>query len=206
MQELSITIIQLFVMFCYDLSLFRGIDDRFGFLCPIVVQGIEYTREDIIYYIGSTIKEVYKQCWLAPIREGNHWTLCAFCPQSNIIYWFDSLGGKQSNDIVKVFAEAHEMYQINGRKNIKWLRPNYRRQLGEKESGYYIMRYMYDIIDLNEADSLDKHFNSPQCYSQEDINFILNKWSAYLLRLRGLHLDWPLKRRKSFDGILFGCT
>ncbi|XP_028770219.1 uncharacterized protein LOC114727688 isoform X2 [Neltuma alba] len=172
MQELCITIIQLFVRFCYKLCSFRGIVDRFGFLCPNAIQDVGHTREDKISYIGSTIKEGNKQCWLTPIREGNHWTLCAVCPGSNIIHWFDSLGGKQSDDIEKVFTEALVTYQIIGGKNIKWLYPNYRRQLEDKEGGYYIMRYMYEIIDLNEVDSLDMHFNNPQCYSQEDITFI----------------------------------
>ncbi|XP_028770181.1 TMV resistance protein N-like [Neltuma alba] len=155
MQELSITIIQLFVRFCCELCFFRGIVDRFGFLCPNAIQGVGHTREDKISYIGSTIKEGNNQCWLAPIREGNHWTLCAVCPGSNIIHWFDSLGGKQSDDIEKVFTEALVTYQITGGENIKWLYPKYRRQLEDKEGGYYIMRYMYDIIDLNEVDSLD---------------------------------------------------
>ncbi|KAK4283910.1 hypothetical protein QN277_000811 [Acacia crassicarpa] len=183
MQELCITIIQCFVMFANSLCCDRQIDDRFGFLCPNVVQSVGNTREDRISYIGSTIKEGNKQCWLAPIREGNHWTLCAICPKSNIIYWFDSLGGEQNDDIEKIFTEALEMYHIIREKNTKWLRLNYRHQLGYKECGYYVMGYMYDIIDLNRVHLLDTHFKNLECYTQEDINFIRNMWSDFFLRL-----------------------
>ncbi|KAI9128801.1 hypothetical protein K1719_000284 [Acacia pycnantha] len=180
MQELCITIIQVFIKFATWLCRHRKIDDRFGFLCPNVVQSVGNTREDRISYIGSTIKEGNKQCWLAPIHDGDHWTLCAICPKSNIIYWFDSLGKEQSDYIEKIFTEALEMYHIIGEKNTKWLRPNYRRQLGDKECGYYVMRYVYDIIDLNLVHSLDTHFNNPQCYSQEDIDNIRNMLSNFI--------------------------
>ncbi|KAI9128652.1 hypothetical protein K1719_000135 [Acacia pycnantha] len=181
MQELCITIIQVFIMFANSLCCDREIDDRFGFLCPNAVQSVGNTREDRISYIGSTMKEGNKQCWLAPIRcEGNHWTLCAICLESNIIYWFDSLRREQSDDIEKIITGALEMYQIIGEKNTKWLRPNYRGQLRDKECGYYVMRYMYDIIDLNQVHSLETHFNNPQCYLQEDIDNIRNMLSNYI--------------------------
>ncbi|KAI9124985.1 hypothetical protein K1719_003601 [Acacia pycnantha] len=181
MQELCITIIQYFVMFAYDLCCYREINDRFGFLCPNAVQSIGNMREDRISYIGSTIKEGNKQCWLVPICEGNHWSLCAICPESNIIYWFDSLGREQSDDIEKIFTEALDMYHIIGEKNTIWLRPNYHRQLGDKQCGYYVMGYMYDIIDLNQVHLLDTHFKNLECYTQEDINFIRNLWSDSFL-------------------------
>ncbi|KAK4283908.1 hypothetical protein QN277_000809 [Acacia crassicarpa] len=180
MQELCISIIQVFIMFATWLCGNRKIDDRFGFLCPNAVQSVGNTREDRISYIGSTIKESNKQCWFAVICEGNYWTLCAICPESNIIYWFDSWGREQSDEIEKIFSEALEMYHIIGEKNTKWLYPNCRRQLGDKECGYYVMRYVYDIIDLNQVHSLDTHFNNPQCYSQEDIDNIRNMLSNYL--------------------------
>ncbi|KAI9128578.1 hypothetical protein K1719_000061 [Acacia pycnantha] len=69
MQELSISIIQLFVVFADKLCCYREISDRFGFLCPNAVQSVGHTREDRISYIGNTIKEGNKQCWLAPMRE-----------------------------------------------------------------------------------------------------------------------------------------
>ncbi|KAI9128631.1 hypothetical protein K1719_000114 [Acacia pycnantha] len=160
MQELCITIIQLFVMFADNLCYDREIDDRFGFLCPNATQSVGNTREDRVSYIGSTIKEGNKQCWLAPIHEG-----------------------EQSDDIEKIFTEALEMYHIIGEKNTKWLRPSYRRQLGDKECGYYVMGYMYDIIKLNQVHLLDTHFKNLECYTQEDINFIRNVWSDYFLEL-----------------------
>ncbi|KAI9128765.1 hypothetical protein K1719_000248 [Acacia pycnantha] len=189
MQELCITIIQLFVKFANTVCCDREIHDRFGFLCPNAVQSVGNMREGRISYIGSSIKEGNKQCWLAPIREGNHWTLCVICPESNIIYWFDSLGREQSDDIEKIFTEALEMYHIVGENNTKWLCPNYRRQLGDKECGYYVMGYMYDIIDLNQVHSLDTHFKNLECYTQEDINFIRNMWSDYFLKLTRMWLD-----------------
>ncbi|KAI9122605.1 hypothetical protein K1719_006445 [Acacia pycnantha] len=71
-------------------------------------------------------------CYLAPIHERGHWTLCVVCPRKNSCYWFDSVDGNPTEDIKNMFADGLKTYRelINAKEQggPKWFKPTCHQQ------------------------------------------------------------------------------
>ncbi|XP_028802437.1 uncharacterized protein LOC114757523 [Neltuma alba] len=80
----------------------------------------------------------------------------------NIIYWFDSLGHGPSTEMKIIFNMALKTYYPMGEKhNSKngqtiWIQPKCPQQPGNKECGYYVIRYMYEIIQNGSTSKFEE--------------------------------------------------
>ncbi|XP_028801292.1 uncharacterized protein LOC114756514 [Neltuma alba] len=88
----------------------------YGYLCPASVQKKYSPLDRRIRYVGNTIGDTKLPCYLAPIIEGCHWSLCVSCPIDNVIYWFDPLGRRPSSEMRGIFNTALKTYYITGGK------------------------------------------------------------------------------------------
>ncbi|KAI9090139.1 hypothetical protein K1719_028835 [Acacia pycnantha] len=130
-------------------------------------------------------------CYLAPIHEGYHYSLCVVCPPINTVYWFDSMGGRPHRDIKTMFSNALKAYRmiagikVGPSREPAWVYPICPRQPGDTECGYYVMLYMYSIIQSGHTSDFDKIFGINDAYSKEEINLVRNLLAGHLLQ----HID-----------------
>ncbi|XP_031745418.1 uncharacterized protein LOC116405627 [Cucumis sativus] len=88
---------------------------------------------------------------LAPFNPGGHWALLAINAYDDIVFYLDSLRTTSKSTIRYVTDTAIAMFQ--SQKNIKksrkqtlWLTVKCPLQVGSIECGYYVMRYMREIV------------------------------------------------------------
>ncbi|XP_031742112.1 uncharacterized protein LOC116404063 [Cucumis sativus] len=88
---------------------------------------------------------------LAPFNPGGHWALLAINAYDDIVFYLDSLRTTSKSTIRYVTDTAIAMFQ--SQKNIKksrkqtlWLTVKCPLQVESIECGYYVMRYMREIV------------------------------------------------------------
>ncbi|KAI9126685.1 hypothetical protein K1719_002281 [Acacia pycnantha] len=113
-------------------------------------------------------------CYLAPIHESGHWTLCVVCPSKNSCYWFDSVNGNPTEDIKNMFAEGLKTYRqlINAKEQggPKWFKPTCHQQPGSTECGYYVMSWMQSIVNSGRTQGFQNFLGTKDPYSQDEID------------------------------------
>ncbi|KAK9740741.1 hypothetical protein RND81_03G057100 [Saponaria officinalis] len=76
-------------------------------------------------------------------------------------------------------------YEGGTRKSSKvpqWMKLDCARQPGIKECGYYIMRYMLEIVTSRHSmRSIDELFQDTTSYSQDEIDGVRDLWADYFL-------------------------
>ncbi|XP_019151867.1 PREDICTED: uncharacterized protein LOC109148585 [Ipomoea nil] len=136
----------------------------------------------ISYFIHVMEQNKDKQFILAPYHQESHWLLLVICMRSKNVCFLDPL--PSDRDIGEIKASINLAFRsvpTNGRiKNIDWKPCKCPIQPGDYECGYYVMRYMFDIVTkYSSIDDLDKAFESDSPYSINDINEIREQWVKY---------------------------
>ncbi|XP_073034989.1 uncharacterized protein [Primulina eburnea] len=117
------------------------------------------------------------QLVFVPYNIGFHWILVVIEPYKEVIYLLDSLYHRIRDEDWKYVVEtALRLFNSNkgrkGRKNALWEVVKAPRQPDAKQCGYYVMRFMRQIIEeisTIERDSLRSIFTKSE-YSREEID------------------------------------
>ncbi|XP_073033704.1 uncharacterized protein [Primulina eburnea] len=117
------------------------------------------------------------QLVFVPYNIGFHWILVVIEPYKEVIYLLDSLYHRIRDEDWKYVAEmALRLFNSNkgrkGKKNALWEVVKAPRQTDAKQCGYYVMRFMRQIIEeisTIERDSLRSIFTKSE-YSREEID------------------------------------
>ncbi|KAK4269979.1 hypothetical protein QN277_023070 [Acacia crassicarpa] len=129
--------------------------------------------------------DLQSTCYLAPIHEGAHWTLCVVCPSKNACYWYDSISGRPTEDIKSMFAEALRTYRdLDGQRDQggpKWFYPKCHQQPGNTECGYYVISWMQTIISNGKTTGFGNYWKTEEPYSQDDLDSTRDMLARYLL-------------------------
>ncbi|XP_021767592.1 uncharacterized protein LOC110731985 isoform X2 [Chenopodium quinoa] len=124
-------------------------------------------------------------CWW---KEGfcrnlrNHWVLLVLCMAKREVIIFDSLRQKRNLEIKFAMTNAFRSFkalsgQTKGSK-LTW----HLGQLGGRECGYYVMRYMYEILEHHQSsEDLIQDFSRTTPYTEEEINEIRDIWAEYFI-------------------------
>ncbi|XP_021747784.1 uncharacterized protein LOC110713633 isoform X5 [Chenopodium quinoa] len=176
---------------------------KFGFLCPssisLVVQSrheekIQENRVERARYIvnalqGTTRKE---KVYLAPYNAGRHWILCVIDPEADVVYYLDPLRKENcpiGDDLRSVVETALLIYQnqVVGSKKVKksttWSKIQCPRQNNGVDCGYYVLRFMRDIIAHNQPQIPEMYFSDclwPN-YSTEQIDEVKTELARHIL-------------------------
>ncbi|KAI9112593.1 hypothetical protein K1719_016516 [Acacia pycnantha] len=114
-------------------------------------------RAELLGDIMNQVRESKLPCYLAPIHEGYHYSLCVVCPPINTVYWFDSMGWRPHKDIKTMFSNALKAYRmIAGIKCIKF-------NPGDRPS----INKVIEMLEVDEVESLEMPSN-PSIYPDED--------------------------------------
>ncbi|XP_021769774.1 uncharacterized protein LOC110734025 [Chenopodium quinoa] len=156
-----------------------GLVGLFGFLCPSgispvaqfkkgEIKKVEEDQRACSEYIKNTLFKVEAtkgRVFLAPYNVGIHWVLCVIDPYNDIVYFLDPLhnennkgtGNGIGDDLRSIVDRA--LFGFRSEKGLlkkikmstKWVQIQCPRQNNGVDCGYYVMRFMKEIIDHKQT-------------------------------------------------------
>ncbi|KAK1552141.1 hypothetical protein Q3G72_010975 [Acer saccharum] len=136
--------------------------DTFGFFNPIEVSLAGGSDNDIrhesrAHCIANRLQRAGEnQILFVPYNPKYHWVLAVIDLSLMTVYYLDPLGKDMVEDLKKIIIIGFQMFQAQAktqpsRKNLKWSYVNAPIQPGNVECGYYVMRYMKEIIENHDV-------------------------------------------------------
>ncbi|KAL4037956.1 hypothetical protein IC575_001559 [Cucumis melo] len=115
-------------------------------------------------------------------NPGDHWSLVIINPYDDVVYHLDSLRTSSRDDIKYVTNMALTIFQSqkNLKKTIKttfWKAV----KVGTVECGYYVMRYMREIVSKDTSIITDA-IDTRNSYSQLELDEVRVEWTEFLSR------------------------
>ncbi|KAJ1384989.1 Ulp1 protease family, C-terminal catalytic domain [Sesbania bispinosa] len=146
----------------------------------------------------SDIYEIINHEWLGScticVYVRDHWMLVVVNPTTEIVYYLDSLGVNigQRQQLRRMFDNAIKIYRANkGTKvskvkfsNIKWTMIKCPTQDNGSDCGYYVLRYMKEILLCSQEGVIPHEYFSTyrlEKYSTELIDEVKQEWCRYVL-------------------------
>ncbi|KAM5549788.1 hypothetical protein ABKV19_000950 [Rosa sericea] len=129
------------------------------------------------------------QMFMLPYNSGDHWMLTLVDPEKGNAYFMDPLKRRLPiGDWMSIVDTAMRMYNAEknkqSRSSVHWKNlAGIPPQPNNKECGYFIMRYMRDIIedkDMSLFPSKWERRGSSQ-YTQVDIDQVRNEWGKFVV-------------------------
>ncbi|XP_056694967.1 uncharacterized protein [Spinacia oleracea] len=110
---------------------------------------------------------------------------------SSVVHWLfwlqhlnsgSSSSGSSSSDSSSAFRSYKRLSGQSKGTKLTWIPAQCAQQPGSLDCGYYVMRFMYDII-MNHGNSQDltKDFSRTLPYSPEEINEVKDFWANYFV-------------------------
>ncbi|KAK9733195.1 hypothetical protein RND81_04G050500 [Saponaria officinalis] len=168
--ELNISIIQICIRALQEDLFKMDIKPRIGWLCPDATSDAKLIKkpEVAIAYVAKAFQKSTDngdEFILAPIIDRRHWLQLVICPQTYTIYEFDSITLRQGHRLYMkmIVLSALKRYKMSGgeikvkRNEPLWKSMKCPQQNGSMEFGYFVMRFMYDIVkSCASANDLEK--------------------------------------------------
>ncbi|KAH6833591.1 hypothetical protein C2S53_005395 [Perilla frutescens var. hirtella] len=160
-------------------GVFIDLDDGvFGHQCDFYVH-----FEDINPF--CLLEPISGNCILVYICE--HWILTVIEPHKEVVYLLDLLSHRIRDDWRYVVNIAMRLFNASlgkkGKTQPTWEIIKGPRQPDNKQCGYYVMRYMREIVQefkANDVNSIRSLFEEKGVYSQEDIDEVRSEWAHCL--------------------------
>ncbi|RVW78576.1 hypothetical protein CK203_049758 [Vitis vinifera] len=132
--------------------------ERFAFINPALVSKAG---------MGETTKE-----------NSFHWVLVALDMRTMTAYYLDPMQKQPCDDLKEIVNMALRIHppekQRSSKREPTWVKVVCPRQLGSVECGYYVMRYMKDIIV--DPSLLSTKFKGKKSYSEVELNEVRSEW------------------------------
>ncbi|KAL4035087.1 hypothetical protein IC575_003761 [Cucumis melo] len=154
----------------------------FSFQLPLELFGISrksyVLREDVIDFCN--MQKVKTLSMVAYITD--HWSLIIINPYDDVVYHLDSLRTSSRDDIKYVTNMALTIFQ--SQKNLKKTKKTTfwkAVKVGTVECGYYVMRYMREILSKDTSIITDA-IDTRNSYSQLKLDEVQVEWAEFLSR------------------------
>ncbi|KAK9939172.1 hypothetical protein M0R45_015879 [Rubus argutus] len=190
MEKLSATCIVIYMRYLYNVL---QDSDKLGFVIfvdPAIISapwcGTSFVR-------SRTLADRFKgahndQMFFIPYNSGDHWMLTVVHPAKEIIYHVDSVYRSimMDDEWKHIVNDAIGIYNRQrskqGRKNPVWkIMMGAPKQPTNKECGYYVMRFMRDLINDDIERQLAKWEKMNETtYKQEEIDEVHNEWAEFV--------------------------
>ncbi|XP_019168681.1 PREDICTED: uncharacterized protein LOC109164617 [Ipomoea nil] len=182
MNWLDVSIIQVFMMFLNKLCKQLGVTS-IGFACPTQISAdmVDLNSPAVTSYLIQVMdKHKDQQFILAPYHQNNHWILIVISTPSKTVYVFDpikSIKSVRSLD-VKIYVNI-AFRSARGTRTVNWKKCRCPQQSGGSECGYYVLRYMFEIVTKHSTlEYLDEVFEEA-AYSMNEIDEVRELWAQY---------------------------
>ncbi|KAK2452043.1 hypothetical protein QL285_011046 [Trifolium repens] len=185
---LDFSILQLWCTCMLRLSLAKNNSSLYAFLdpCQLSFSTKPYSIQKAgKQYIQNKLRDVKKECYLAPYLFSGHWQLIIMSPKDNVIVCLCSLQKKIDETSKKFFYDAFTVHQLacGNRKKPTWLFPKTRVQPNGNDCGYYVMKNMIDIVSTSITKNWNEVFNDSTALTEDDLYELRNCWATCFLDL-----------------------
>ncbi|KAL8153820.1 hypothetical protein V2J09_011580 [Rumex salicifolius] len=189
-ESLRASHVSIYIKYLYNLCQEWGISEMFVFLRPQMLSPDANDAEDEeVQYIANAMKGANKnKIYIAPYNDGRQWMLCAIHPVKDQAYWLDPAGNEAHPHIKKVVQMAIRKYYFQKRRKkprgkSQWFEIKCPLQQNNDDSGYYMLRYMQEIIEKREGSIPEQYYEdspAPSAYEQKHIDEIRDKWIEFV--------------------------
>ncbi|PNX54600.1 TNP1 [Trifolium pratense] len=171
-QELSITILRLWLTYLNRLSINVGKNDLYGFIDPCFIQS-QHDPTNAEAYIQNKLSDDKKECYLAPYHN----------KQNNVVF-LCSLERKPDKNIIHIVDSALDGYhKLQGvqKKKPTWIYPICQRQPESYESGYYIMIHTLNIVSAGIINLWMQIFGNPEPFQEDELVNVQQRCASLIL-------------------------
>ncbi|CAL9025160.1 unnamed protein product, partial [Prunus brigantina] len=171
MEEIGATVLAVYMRCLYEQLKKANMCSMVGFIDPAVVSANAGTITSRSRIVASRLQKTDgEQIFMMPYNPGRHWVLLIMRAKRETVYFLDHLPG-----IRVVDEEAKNIVNRTAK------------QPSSVECGYYVMRFMRDII-MDPSLAFEKTFakgKDEAPYPQEAIDEVRNEWAEFVR----LHLE-----------------
>ncbi|BFG35356.1 hypothetical protein CerSpe_216300 [Prunus speciosa] len=128
------------------------------------------------------------QIFLIPYNSGNHWMLTIVNVDKETIYFMDPLNriiiDEEWKQVVNTAIKVLNVKRNRkGRKTPQWIiLMGTPKQPTNTECGYFVMRYMKEIIEDKNLEFASKWSKTNDCtYTQNQIDEVRSEWADYVM-------------------------
>ncbi|KAI5381888.1 hypothetical protein KIW84_UN0357 [Lathyrus oleraceus] len=166
-EELGIAVIHTYIWYMY-VTLMRGTElcNRFNFIAAsrinttFITKNPTSVKNELVDRFMVAGDNTTPSLYFLPFNSGNggHWVLVAMDLSRLMVYYLDSLSGdwskypsmKKTVDAAILKFRSKKNYR--NRKDITWVRVQCPQQNNSVDCGFFVLRFMRDIIALNRID------------------------------------------------------
>ncbi|KAL6272249.1 hypothetical protein ACE6H2_022941 [Prunus campanulata] len=190
MVEIGTTVISVYMRFLFDYLKMANLVNLVGLVDPGLVSSGVGSISDRIKNLSNRLNTADgNQFFLVPYNPGGHWVMVIVRPLTETAYYMNSLPKRMVDDEMKnIVNTSIKMFNIHINKNSRKQQAIWKNLHGTPEQptsvecGYYVMRFMRDIIhdpDLNFEKKFDKKKDKLQ-YTQKDIDEVRHEWAEFV--------------------------
>ncbi|KAI5437160.1 hypothetical protein KIW84_023327 [Lathyrus oleraceus] len=197
-QELGVGVIHTYIRFLYD-NFMRGNDqlsNRFRFVSSSLVNKALICREPDScreYLVKRFMASSTNNLYLWPYNSGCHWLLLAIDPLKEVVYFLNSIDGEWTNypdmkqlvdTSIKVFRSQRQARVPRTKSsNITWIKVQCPLQRNGIDCGYFVMRFMREIINMNQIEIPITYFDEYKCahYTRLQLEQIKEELCQYFI-------------------------
>ncbi|KAA0046954.1 uncharacterized protein E6C27_scaffold230G001320 [Cucumis melo var. makuwa] len=174
MQPISTQCIDAFMFHLYKVMEENGTLGSYKFADAGSVS-VGISKEDRAQILNARLLGTdHRQILMFPYNSGNHWCLIAIDFSRGTAYWMDPLRNRINNDASDVVRMA---FDISNKKKPVWRIIKCPKQGGIVECGYYVMRFMRDIILSSNRTIIEVMEGSTSTYSQDNLDVVRTEWA-----------------------------
>ncbi|KAL0549297.1 hypothetical protein IC582_013778 [Cucumis melo] len=187
MQKVKTLSMVAYIMYLYSLIIDLKKVSKYVFVDPSLISAGHSIREIRARNLCSRLMTSKQdQLVVAPYNPGDHWSLVVINPYDDVVYHLDSLRRSSRDDIKYVTNMALTIFQSQKnlnkiRKTTFWKAVKCSLQVGTVECGYYVMRYMHEIVS-KDTNIITNSIDRRNSYSQLELDEILVEWAEFLAR------------------------
>ncbi|ONI11204.1 hypothetical protein PRUPE_4G092400 [Prunus persica] len=195
MEEIGATVVAVYMRYLHDLLKQANMCSMVGFIDPATVSANSGTIADRSRLVAARLQKTDgEQIFMMPYNPGRHWILLIVRAKRETVYFLDPLPGnrvvdEEGKNIVNSAIKIYNSHIARaGRKAVIWKTlSGTPKQPSSVECGYYVMRFMRDII-MDPSLAFEKKYAKGKqevSYPQEAIDEVRNEWAEFVC----LHLE-----------------
>ncbi|CAL9021488.1 unnamed protein product [Prunus brigantina] len=195
MEEIGATVVAVYMRYLHDLLKEANMCSMVGFIDPATVSANSGTIADRSRLVASRLQKTDgEQIFMMPYNPGRHWVLLIMRAKRETVYFLDPLPGnrvvdEEGKNIVNSAIKIYNSHIARaGRKGPIWKTlSGTPKQPSSVECGYYVMRFMRDII-MDPSLAFEKKYakgKEEAPYPQEAIDEVRNEWAEFVC----LHME-----------------
>ncbi|CAL9002127.1 unnamed protein product, partial [Prunus brigantina] len=195
MEEIRATVVAVYMRYLHDLLKQANMCSMVGFIDPATVSANSGTIADRSRLVAGRLQKTNgEQIFVMPYNPGRHWVLLIVRAKRETVYFLDPLPGNRvvNEEGKNIVNSAIKIYNSHiarsGRKAPIWKTlPGTPKQPSSVECGYYVMRFMRDII-MDPSLAFEKKYakgKEEAPYPQEAIDEVRQEWAEFVC----LHME-----------------